>query len=208
MKLFEVNAVGPFLVTKAFLPNLKLAVAKRGSATVAQISSQRGSIAQNDTGGKYGYRTSKAALNMLNTSLAIDLRSDKITTLALHPGYVVTRMTGHKGEVTPDESVAGLTKVITNAKPVDSGKYLDFLGNSLPWKHVHYLQILLFLELLVHHFRYVDVSLPAVGPQDTPVDSAATEQCTERGKHGHKARTPRSRRPARSPLWTCSRPDK
>ncbi|KAG6622988.1 putative short chain dehydrogenase [Phytophthora cinnamomi] len=133
MKLFEVNAVGPFLVTKAFLPNLKLAVAKRGSATVAQISSQRGSIAQNDTGGKYGYRTSKAALNMLNTSLAIDLRSDKITTLALHPGYVVTRMTGHKGEVTPDESVAGLTKVITNAKPVDSGKYLDFLGNSLPW---------------------------------------------------------------------------
>ncbi|KAF4316875.1 hypothetical protein BBO99_00008258 [Phytophthora kernoviae] len=133
MKLFEVNAVGPFMVTCALLPNLKLAVAQHGTATVAQISSQRGSIAQNDTGGKYSYRSTKAALNMLNKSLAVDLKNDKIVTLALHPGYVVTRMTGHKGEVTADESVAGLTKIIAEATPEHSGKYFEFHGSILPW---------------------------------------------------------------------------
>ncbi|RLN45879.1 hypothetical protein BBJ29_008039 [Phytophthora kernoviae] len=133
MKLFEVNAVGPFMVTRALLPNLKLAVAQHGTATVAQISSQRGSIAQNDTGGKYSYRSTKAALNMLNKSLAVDLKNDKIVTLALHPGYVVTRMTGHKGEVTADESVAGLIKIIAEATPEHSGKYFEFHGSILPW---------------------------------------------------------------------------
>ncbi|ETK93913.1 hypothetical protein L915_02949 [Phytophthora nicotianae] len=133
MKLFEVNAVGPFLVTRALLPNLKLAVAKNGTATVSQITSRLGSIADNDSGGRYSYRASKSALNMLNKSLSIDLKDDKIVTLALHPGYVVTRMTGHKGEVTTEESVAGLTKVIANAKPEDSGKFFHFRGDILPW---------------------------------------------------------------------------
>ncbi|ETM98580.1 hypothetical protein PPTG_19425 [Phytophthora nicotianae INRA-310] len=133
MKLFEVNAVGPFLVTRALLPNLKLAVAKNGTATVSQITSRLGSIADNASGGRYSYRASKSALNMLNKSLSIDLKDDKIVTLALHPGYVVTRMTGHKGEVTTVESVAGLTKVIANAKPEDSGKFFHFRGDILPW---------------------------------------------------------------------------
>ncbi|RLN45880.1 hypothetical protein BBJ29_008038 [Phytophthora kernoviae] len=133
MKLFEVNAVGAFLVTRALLPNLKLAVAKHGTATVCQISSIMGSIAENGSGGRYSYRASKAALNMLNMSLSIDLKDDKIVALALHPGYVATRMTANKGEVTKEESVAGLTKIIAEVKPEDSGKYFDFRGTNLPW---------------------------------------------------------------------------
>ncbi|KAG6622992.1 Short chain dehydrogenase [Phytophthora cinnamomi] len=133
MKLFEVNAVGPFLMTRALLPNLKLAVAKNGSATVGQVTSRMGSIADNGSGGRYSYRASKSALNMLNKSLSVDLKDDKIIALALHPGYVVTRMTGHTGEVTTEESVAGLTKIIADAKPEDSGKYFHFRGDILLW---------------------------------------------------------------------------
>ncbi|POM80839.1 Short chain dehydrogenase [Phytophthora palmivora] len=133
MKLFEVNAVGPFLVTRALLPNLKLAVAKNGTATVGQITSRLGSIEDNRSGGRYSYRASKSALNMLSKSLSIDLKDDKIIMLALHPGYVVTRMTGHTGEVSTEESVAGLTKIIANAKLEDSGKYFHFRGDFLSW---------------------------------------------------------------------------
>ncbi|KAF4316876.1 hypothetical protein BBO99_00008259 [Phytophthora kernoviae] len=110
-----------------------LAVAKHGTATVCQISSIMGSITENGSGGRYSYRASKAALNMLNMSLSIDLKDDKIVALALHPGYVATRMTANKGEVTKEESVAGLTKIIAEVKPEDSGKYFDFRGTNLPW---------------------------------------------------------------------------
>jgi NAD(P)-dependent dehydrogenase (short-subunit alcohol dehydrogenase family) len=133
MKQFEVNTVGPFLMTRAFLPNLKLAVAKSGSAIVGQISSRMGSIADNGSGGLYGYRASKAALNMVNSSLATDLKEEKIIALALHPGYVSTRMTSHNGQASPEDSVAGLTKVIAEATPMDSGKFFNFQGNNLPW---------------------------------------------------------------------------
>ncbi|KAL3663439.1 hypothetical protein V7S43_011844 [Phytophthora oleae] len=133
MKQFEINAVGPFLMTRAFLPNLKLAVAKNGSATVGQITSCLGSIADNGSGGMYGYHASKTALNMVNSSLATDLKDEKIIVLALHPGYVVTRMTGHTGQTTPEDSVAGMTKIIAEATSEDSGKFFHFSGNILPY---------------------------------------------------------------------------
>ncbi|KAE9338405.1 hypothetical protein PF008_g12086 [Phytophthora fragariae] len=133
MKQFEVNAVVPFLMTRAFLPNLKLAVTKNGSATVGQVSSRMGSIADNGSGGMYGYRAPKTALNMVNSSLAADSKDEKIIALALHPGYVVTRMTDHTGQTTPEESVAGLTKIIAGATPADSGKFFHFNGSNLPW---------------------------------------------------------------------------
>ncbi|KAK1943291.1 putative 12-oxophytodienoate reductase 11 [Phytophthora citrophthora] len=132
MKQFEINTVGPFLVTRAFLPNLKLAVAANGSATVGQVSSRMGSIADNGSGGMYGYRSSKTALNMVNASLATDLKDEKIVALALHPGYVVTRMTGHTGQTTTEDSVAGMTKIIAEATPEDSGKFFHFSGENLP----------------------------------------------------------------------------
>ncbi|KAF1785986.1 NAD(P)-binding domain [Phytophthora cactorum] len=116
MKQFEINAVGPFLMTRAFLPNLKLVVAKSGSATVGQVTSRMGSITDNGSGGMYGYRASKTALNMVNSRR-------KIIALALHPRYVVTRMTSHMGQTTPEDSVGGMTKIIAEATPEDSGKF-------------------------------------------------------------------------------------
>ncbi|KAG2772003.1 hypothetical protein JG687_00018505 [Phytophthora cactorum] len=133
MKQFEINAVGPFLMTRAFQPNLKLALAKSGPATVGQVTSRMGSITDNGSGGMYGYRASKTALNMVNSSLAHDLKDEKFIALALHPGYVVTRMTSHTGQTTPEDSVGGMTKIIAEATPEDSGKFFHFSGNNLPW---------------------------------------------------------------------------
>lgn len=132
LQQFEVNAVGPFLVTRAFVPHLKAAAAVRGKAFVAQISSRMGSIELN-SGGSYAYRTSKAAVNMMNASLAADLKSDNIGAFVLHPGYVMTDLTGHKGDVTTDTSVQGLVQVIESFSLADSGKFYDFTGKHLPW---------------------------------------------------------------------------
>ncbi|KAF1320315.1 Short chain dehydrogenase, partial [Globisporangium splendens] len=133
MRQFEVNAVGPFLTTRAFLSNLRLAVKANGSAFVVQTTSRMGSIADNSSGGFYGYRASKTALNMITSSLAIDLKNEKIGCLLLHPGYVATEMVFNKGNVTPKESVAGLTKIIENATLEDSAKVFHLEGYVLPW---------------------------------------------------------------------------
>lgn len=134
---FEVNAVGPFLVTRAFLPNLRLAVAQSDSAMVANLStvlSSNVSKADGCAGGSvYGYRSSKAALNRLTTSLAIDLASDKIIAIVMHPGYVATDMTFGKGIIQPKDSVGGMMKVMASATPKDSGKFLNYEGTIVPW---------------------------------------------------------------------------
>lgn len=82
MDCFEANTVGPLLVTQALLPNLKLSSQTTGSAIIALVSSQLGSITDNVSAGYYGYRASKAALNMVNASLAVDLKRDKIIAVA------------------------------------------------------------------------------------------------------------------------------
>ncbi|CAI5702003.1 unnamed protein product [Peronospora effusa] len=134
MRQFEVNTVGPFLMTRAFLPNLRLAVASRGEAFVAQITSCLGSISDNRSRGMYGYRASKAALNMVTQSLSLDLKSEKIGCLLLHPGYVNTDMTNFKGVVSPAESVAGMVRIIERAKLEDKLEMFDFKkGDALPW---------------------------------------------------------------------------
>ncbi|TMW68977.1 hypothetical protein Poli38472_001133 [Pythium oligandrum] len=133
MRQFEVNAVGPLLITRAFLPHLRAAVALHGSAAVGQISSLMGSISENKSAHFCGFRASKAALNMINASLAVDLRQDQITALTLDPGYVATDGTGHAGPVRPPEAVAGLASVLANATLDDTGKFIDYKGKELPW---------------------------------------------------------------------------
>lgn len=133
LKKFEVNSVGPFLVTRAFIPHLKLAAAQRGSASVAQLSSKLGSIAHNQTGGMYSYRASKAAINMINSSLSADLKSDNIAAFVFHPGYVATDMNGHQGTITTETSVNGLISMIDKLTLAETGKFYDFAGNTLPW---------------------------------------------------------------------------
>ncbi|KAG1709894.1 hypothetical protein DVH05_016908 [Phytophthora capsici] len=129
MRQFEVNTVGPFLVTRALLPNLKLA----DGALVVTVSSQMGSITGNRNGGNYSYGASKAAVNMVNSSLAIDLKKDNVAAIVVHPGYVQTDLTGGLGDVTTDESVRGMAAVIEKTTMADTGKFFHFKGHEIPW---------------------------------------------------------------------------
>jgi NAD(P)-dependent dehydrogenase (short-subunit alcohol dehydrogenase family) len=133
MKQFEVNAVGPFLVTRAFREHLKRAAATNGVAKVASVSSRMGSVAWKDVGGMYGYATSKTALNMINKSLALDLTSDGIVALVLSPGFVATDMNEYRGVVSQDDSVIGMASVIDKATMEETGSFCDYTGTPLPW---------------------------------------------------------------------------
>lgn len=126
-KQFEVNALGPLLLTHALLPSLKK------GAKVAMISSRMGSIEDNTSGGAYGYRASKVALNMFSRSLAHDLAPEKIWVGILHPGYVRTKMTGNNGLIDPEVAAAGLIKLIDEASQETSGTFWHSNGSPLPW---------------------------------------------------------------------------
>jgi NAD(P)-dependent dehydrogenase (short-subunit alcohol dehydrogenase family) len=123
----RVNAVGPLRVTEALLPLLG-----RGSK-IALITSRMGSIADNSSGGAYGYRMSKAALNAAGVSLARDLQGNGIAVVILHPGFVKTEMTAHHGAVEPSESVNGLLARIEELTLETSGRFLHMNGEELPW---------------------------------------------------------------------------
>ncbi|TMW68958.1 hypothetical protein Poli38472_001114 [Pythium oligandrum] len=130
---FVVNTLGPFLVTRAFLPNLRAAAKINGTSVVAQMSSIFGSMEANWSGGLIGYRISKAGLNMVNSNFAIALKDDNIIALSLHPGFVATDMTGNKGSVTPAGTAAGFAKLISGATMTDTGKFFKYNGKELPW---------------------------------------------------------------------------
>ncbi|WP_395818437.1 SDR family oxidoreductase [Archangium minus] len=91
-----------------------------------------GSI-DNTSGGAYGYRMSKAALNMASRSLAQDLRDEGIVTVVLSPGWVRTDMGGSDAPTPVTESAAGLIGVIDRLTPRDSGGFFDFRGERIPW---------------------------------------------------------------------------
>lgn len=123
----KVNALAPILLAQALKPGLA------AGAKVATVSSQLGSVAENESGGMYAYRASKAAINMGNRSLAADWRDDGITCIVLHPGWVQTDMGGPKAPVTPPDSVAGMRRVISSATPADSGAFFAYDGRRIPW---------------------------------------------------------------------------
>jgi len=123
---FEVNAIGPLLVTRGLLPTL------REGSKVAIITSRMGSIADNGSGGYYGYRMSKAAVNMAGVSLARDLAARGIAVLLLHPGMVATGMTGGQG-IAPAESAANLLARMDESTLEDSGSFRHANGEPLPW---------------------------------------------------------------------------
>ena len=124
----DVNSLGPMRVTQALLPNLQAGKGK----TIVHISSVMGSIA-NNRGGYYGYRASKAALNMLNSSLAIELKPMGITSVVLHPGWVQTRMGGAGADITVDVSVAGMLDVIAGLDIEKTGHFYGYQGEEIPW---------------------------------------------------------------------------
>jgi NAD(P)-dependent dehydrogenase (short-subunit alcohol dehydrogenase family) len=114
---FVVNALGPLRVTAALAPRLA-----RGGK-VALITSRMGSIADNTSGAYYGYRMSKAALNMAGASLAHDLRSQDVAVALLHPGFVRTEMTGNNGGIHPNEAARGLLARIDELTLQTSGGF-------------------------------------------------------------------------------------
>ena len=131
-----VNAIGPILVARHLEP--LLAVSER--AVFAVLSARVGSIGDNRLGGWYAYRASKAALNMLLKTLAIEWsrRNKPITCLALHPGTVATELSrpfvGGTRRVFPvDLAVQQLLAIIAKAKPEQSGSFIAWNGETIPW---------------------------------------------------------------------------
>ena len=124
---FYVNALGPFLLTQNLLPHFK------PGSKIAFITSRMGSIADNTSGGYYGYRTSKAALNALGKSLAEDLKSKEISVVLLHPGFVKTAMTKNQGHIEADEAAKNLFQQITRLNLKTTGSFWHSSGEGLPW---------------------------------------------------------------------------
>jgi NAD(P)-dependent dehydrogenase (short-subunit alcohol dehydrogenase family) len=124
---FEVNALAPLRVTQALRPSL------RKGSKVAFITSRMGSIADNSSGGAYGYRMSKAALNMAGKSLAEDLKGEGIAVAILHPGMVKTDMIRGHGQVEPADAAAGLLARIEALTMETTGGFWHQNGESLPW---------------------------------------------------------------------------
>ncbi|MDQ2075691.1 SDR family oxidoreductase [Marinimicrobium sp. ABcell2] len=124
---FEVNAIGPLRVTESLLPNL------RKGAKVALITSRMGSIADNTSGGSYGYRMSKAALNAAGMSLAHDLAPRGVSVAILHPGFVQTDMVGGAGDITPAVAAERLAQRIEDLSLETTGGFWHSNGERLPW---------------------------------------------------------------------------
>jgi NAD(P)-dependent dehydrogenase (short-subunit alcohol dehydrogenase family) len=124
---FEVNTLGPLRVTMALLNNL------HPGSKVGLMTSRMGSIADNTSGKKYGYRISKAGLNAAGKSLAQDLHDRGIAVAILHPGWVQTDMTGHSGNLTVDEAAANLIARMDDLNLENSGTFWHSDGSVLPW---------------------------------------------------------------------------
>jgi NAD(P)-dependent dehydrogenase (short-subunit alcohol dehydrogenase family) len=128
VRVVNVNAVGTLRVVRALLPRLREGKGRK----IINLTSQLGSIAD-ARGGRYAYRLSKAALNMATKLLASDLRAEGFLTVALHPGWVQTRMGGTAAPVPPEQSVAGMLRVIDGLTAEQSGHTFDFQGRPIPW---------------------------------------------------------------------------
>lgn len=127
MEQFEVNALSPLRVTEALLGNLTK------GAKVALITSRMGSVADNTSGGRYGYRMSKAALNIAGMSLARDLAPRGVAVALLHPGYVQTEMVGFGGDISPEVAAQRLIERIDQLTLENSGTFWHSNGEVLPW---------------------------------------------------------------------------
>lgn len=126
LEQFRVNALGPLRVTEALVDNLK------DGSKVVIITSRVGSIADNSSGGNYGYRASKTAVNQIGTNLKHELMPRGIAVVLLHPGLVATDLTGGQG-ISPIESARGLIERIDALDIENSGRFWHAEGYELPW---------------------------------------------------------------------------
>jgi NAD(P)-dependent dehydrogenase (short-subunit alcohol dehydrogenase family) len=124
---FEINTLAPLRVTESLLPNMI-----EGSKII-NITSRMGSIADNDSGGRYGYRASKAALNAIGKSLAEDLKVRGIAVAQVHPGWVSTRMVNFNGLIDTDQAASGIIERIESLSLGSTGGFWHSNGEELPW---------------------------------------------------------------------------
>jgi len=124
--MMMVNAIAPYQLARALLPRMA-----EGGKMIA-ISSGMGSIGDNG-GGWVPYRTSKAALNMAWSNLAMEAKPRGVTAVVVSPGWVKTRMGGAGAEITPEQSVSDLRRLFDGLIIDDSGKFLRRDGSELPW---------------------------------------------------------------------------
>ena len=127
--VFTTNTMGPLRVTEAFVEN----VARSDHKLIVTLTSGMGSIGDNSSGGSILYRSSKAAVNMVMRSLAIDLAPRGITCVVVNPGWVQTDMGGPKAHLQPTESINALRRLIATLSPEHSGKFLNHTGREYPW---------------------------------------------------------------------------
>lgn len=126
LEQYRVNTLGPLRVTEALVDNLK------DGSKVAIVTSRVGSIEDNGSGGYYGYRASKTAVNQIGTNLKHELKPRGIAVALLHPGLVATEMTGGQG-ISPSESAQGLIARIDELSIENSGGFWHAEGYPLPW---------------------------------------------------------------------------
>ncbi len=134
LRTFQINAMGTFLLVRALMPNLKLAA----NAKVIVMSSRMGSVGNNEAGRKdagsaYAYRASKAALNTIVRSFAVDV--PEVCFILCHPGRVETKLVRSKeeGAISAAESVAGLLPLVDRWSKSDSGRFYDRFGEAIEW---------------------------------------------------------------------------
>tara|TARA_R110000764_G_scaffold1852_6_gene8097 strand:+ start:36 stop:701 length:666 start_codon:yes stop_codon:yes gene_type:complete len=124
---FEVNAIAPLRIVASLQAHLN------EGAKIALITSRMGSISDNGSGGRYGYRMSKAALNAAAMSLSHDLAHNKVAVGVYHPGYVQTDMVNYGGDISASDSAKKLVGLINNLTLIESGVFKHSNGSILPW---------------------------------------------------------------------------
>ena len=126
---YQVNAIGALRVAVALLPNVRQGAVKK----LVHVTSGMGSIDDNTSGGYYAYRMSKAALNMMSRSLAVDLKREGIASYVINPGWVQTDMGGRNAPTRVEDSVEAILREVDRATLADSGEFLDYKGGRLTW---------------------------------------------------------------------------
>lgn len=128
-RMLGINAIGPMRVLAAVLPALR----RGGERKIINISSELGSLAQNQTGGWTGYRMSKSALNMFTRCAAGELAKEGFTCISLHPGWVRTDMGGTDAPLAVQESAIGMLHVLDSMTIKQNGAFLAWNGSEIPW---------------------------------------------------------------------------
>ncbi len=125
----NINTFGPTRVSEAFVDN----VAASDRKLIVTITSGMGSLTDNTSGGWLAYRTSKAAVNMVMRSLAVDLKPRGITCVVVNPGWVRTDMGGPNAEISAEGSITAMRRLIDKLGPAQSGKFFNYDGSEYPW---------------------------------------------------------------------------